>query len=116
MTEHELRRSPRQRVAAIAALRMDGLLNPCDQGIASVFDMSRCGIGLQTGQPPMLGQSVHLRISLDDVIHEVSARATRVDSDPLTHFYRVGLDWNASSEVELRFLDNVLEVADSLTT
>lgn len=111
MLENDLRRHPRLRIAALAAMRTGGLLNPTDQALGSVVDVSRSGIGLQTGQPPMVGQAVHLRISLDDEIHEVFARATRVERDQGANFYRVGLDWNVGSEAELKFLDEVFAVA-----
>lgn len=111
MLENDLRRNSRLRIAAMAAMQTKGKLNPNDQALGSVVDVSRSGIGLETGQPPMVGQQVFLRIALDDEIHEVRARTTRVDRLRGQCFFMVGLDWSDCSELELRFLDRVFEAA-----
>lgn len=106
--DDERRREPRVRVAATATLETFGVLNPNDQALCAVQDVSRSGIGLSTGQPPMRGQTVMLRLGLDDEIHELQTRATRVERKGTSNFYTVGLDWSSCSPEELSFLDRVL--------
>lgn len=102
------RRAPRVRVAAIAALETKGSLAPNDQALCSVLNMSRTGIGLDTGQPPLAGQRVLVRLCIDDVMHELSTRATRVQRRGASNFYDVGLDWSECTPMQLAFLDQVL--------
>lgn len=109
MTEDsDRRRSPRARVSAIASLETRGALNANDQAICMVRDMSRTGIGMETGQPPLVGQVVILRLVLDDESHELRTHATRVRRRGKGSFYEVGLDWSSCAEKELAFLDRVL--------
>jgi hypothetical protein len=96
------------RVAAFATLETRGRLNANDQALCSVLNVSRHGIGLQTGQPPMTGQGVILRLVLDDEMHELRTFATRVDRRGDTNFYDVGLDWSRCTPDQLDFLDQVL--------
>ena len=110
MDSQDRRRSHRVRVAASASLKTYGSLNANNQALCSVRDLSRNGIGLETGQPPTSGQGVTLRIALDDKIHELQTLATRVERCGTSHFYHVGLDWSGCSEEELKFLDEVLGV------
>ncbi len=110
LNDDERRRGPRIRVAATATLETGGVLNPNNQALCAVQDVSRSGIGLSTGQPPMRGQTVILRIALDDEIHELRTQATRVERKGTSNFYSVGLDWSSCSPDELSFLDRVLEV------
>ncbi|MFN3242412.1 MAG: PilZ domain-containing protein [Planctomycetota bacterium] len=110
MQHRERRRSTRVRVVAVATLETQGALSSNDQAVCTVQDLSRTGIGLETGQPPIKGQAVVLRISLDDETHELRTRAARVQVQPDSHFYRIGLDWSACSRSELAFLDRVLGV------
>ena len=84
-------------------------MNNNDQAMASVRDLSRTGIGLETGQPPLKGQTVLLRLSLGDEIIELTTRATRVQQLKGSHFYHVGLDWSNCSDEQLAFLDDVLD-------
>lgn len=111
--DDDRRRSPRVRVAAIATLETTGVLNPNDQALCAVRDVSRCGIGLQTGQPPMRGQKVHLRVALDDEVHEMVTIATRVNRCGAGNFYDVGLDWSSCTQEQLAFLDRVLQVIET---
>jgi len=110
MHDRDRRRSTRVRVVAVATLETQGALNANDQALCTVQDLSRNGIGLETGQPPIKGQAVILRISLDGETHELRTRAARVHNQPDSHFWRIGLDWSACSEFELAFLDRVLGV------
>lgn len=107
-------RAPRVSIAAIAALETFGQLNANNQALGSVRNVSRTGIGLETGQPPLCGQSVFLRISLDDEIHKVTARTTRVDRQGDSNFYVVGLDWSDCQTDQLAFLERVFEAAEEL--
>ena len=110
MDSQDRRRSQRVRVAASASLQTYGALNANNQALCSVRDLSRSGIGLETGQPPTSGQGVTLRIALDDQIHELQTRATRVERRGTSQFYHVGLDWGECTPEELQFLDDVLGV------
>ena len=60
-SEDDRRRHPRVRIAACATLETRGVLNAGDQAFCTVQDVSQTGIGLNTGQPPMVGQRVRLR-------------------------------------------------------
>jgi len=106
------RRADRVRVAAIATMETKGTLNANDQALCSVRNVSRTGIGVETGQPPIPGQAVMLRLALDDEMHELKTRATRVQRRGKSNFYEVGLDWNVCTEAQLSFLDKVLEVIE----
>jgi hypothetical protein len=106
------RRATRVRVAAVAALETQGRLAPNDQALCSVRNVSRTGIGLETGQPPLAGQRVLLRLCLDDAMHELRTTATRVQRRGSSNFYDVGLDWSECTEPQLAFLDRVLHHFD----
>ncbi|MBZ0151710.1 MAG: PilZ domain-containing protein [Planctomycetes bacterium] len=108
MKDDDRRRAPRVSVAAVASLETLGALNANNQALCTVRDVSRSGIGLQTGQPPIAGQAVVLRLALDDVIHELKTRATRVLRRGDSNFYDIGLDWSTCSPAQLKFLDDVL--------
>ncbi len=109
MTEDsDRRRSPRAQVAAIVSLETRGVLNANDQALGAVRNMSRTGIGLETGQPPLVGQTVILRLVLDEESHELRTRATRVQRRGRSNFYEVGLDWSNCATHALAFLDRVL--------
>ena len=110
MHQDERRRALRVRVVAVASLEACGSLNTNNQALCTVKDLSRTGIGLETGQPPIKGQGVLLRLSLDDEITEIKTRATRVNRKPGSHFYTLGLDWSTCSSEQLAFLDRVLGV------
>lgn len=103
------------RVAACATLETSGVLNACDQAFCTVQDVSRSGIGLHTGQPPLAGQRVRLRIGIDEEIHELTARATGVQRVGQGSFYRVGLDWTGCSPDQIAFLDRVLAVVEPVS-
>jgi len=110
MRQPEQRRATRVAVVAVASLEARGSLNSNDQGIGTVRNLSRTGIGLETGQPPLKGQNVTIRLSLDNELHELNTRATRVDRQGDSHFYQVGLDWSGCTEEELSFLDEALGI------
>lgn len=111
--DDDRRRQSRVRVAAIATLETSGTLNPNNQALCSVTDVSRTGIGLRTGQPPMRGQIVTLRVALDEEVHELRTLATRVNRCGSGNFYDVGLDWSSCSPEQLAFLDRVLAVIET---
>ena len=90
----------------------EGALNQNNQALCTVKNVSRTGIGLETGQPPLAGQSVIVRLALGDEMHEMRARAMRVRRRGTSSFYDVGLDWSGCSPVQLTFLDKVLEVVE----
>lgn len=96
------------RVAATATLETHGVLNANNQALCSVRDVSRSGIGLETGQPPMVGQGVLLRLALDEDVREIRTLATRVHRRGKGNFYEVGLDWSSCTKEQLEFLDKVL--------
>ncbi len=106
------RRSPRVRIAAVASLQTHGTLNANNQALCGVKDISRTGIGIETGQPPIPGQAVLLRLALDDTFHELKTRATRVRRRGQSNFFEVGLDWTRCSAPEMAFLDAVLAVVE----
>ncbi|MBL8725599.1 MAG: PilZ domain-containing protein [Planctomycetes bacterium] len=112
MRHDEHRRHPRAQLTAVAALQTLGRLNANDQGIATVRDVSRSGIGLRTGQPPLQGQAVILRLGIGDEILELTTLATRVRRCGDSHFYDVGLDWSNCSAEQLAFLDRFVELAE----
>jgi c-di-GMP-binding flagellar brake protein YcgR len=110
MDQQNRRRAIRVNVVAIASLEVCGQINPNDQALCTVRNLSRTGIGLETGQPPLKGQIVMLRLVLEDQLIEINARATRVMRKPNSYFYEVGLDWSSCTAEELQFLDRVLGV------
>ncbi|MBL8754322.1 MAG: PilZ domain-containing protein [Planctomycetes bacterium] len=95
----------------MAAIETKGTLNANNQALGSVRNVSRTGIGLETGQPPMVGQGVVLRIAYGDDLHELKTRTTRVVPGK-GNFYEVGLDWTSCSGTELAFLDEVLRAVE----
>lgn len=101
------------RVAAVASMETRGALNANNQAMGTVRDLSRSGIALETGQPPIPGQTVVLRIVLDDEIHEMRTRATRVDRRGDSHFFMVGLDWSDCTAAQMEFFDRVLGVLEN---
>lgn len=111
-SDEERRRTPRVRIAACATLETRGALNSNNQSFCSVRDVSRSGIGLETGQPPMVGQGVLLRVALDETVHELKTLATRVSRRGNGNFYEVGLDWSNCTEEQLQFLDEVLSTIE----
>jgi hypothetical protein len=111
--DDDRRRQPRVRVAAFATMETTGALNANNQALCAVKDVSRTGIGLTTGQPPMRGQTVIVRLALDDEIHELRTRATRVERNGTSNFYVVGLDWSLCSPDELSFLDRALSAVET---
>jgi hypothetical protein len=110
--DQDRRRNPRVRVAACATLQTKGVLNPNDQAFCSVRDVSQGGIGLETGQPPMVGQGVLVRVALDETVHELHTLATRVQRRGNSNFYEVGLDWSNCTPDQLEFLHEVLSVLE----
>ncbi len=60
----------------------------------------------------MAGQQVFLRVALDDEIHEVTTRATRVEQVVEGTFYEVGLDWSECTPEQLEFLERVFEAVE----
>ncbi len=110
--DQDRRRAPRVRVAAFASLETRGVLNPNNQALCAVRDVSRGGIGLETGQPPMIGQTVILRLALDDRVHELRTVATRVFRRGTSNFYELGLDWTNCSSEQLTFLDEVMKAVE----
>tara|TARA_R110002073_G_scaffold50853_3_gene134163 strand:- start:96 stop:452 length:357 start_codon:yes stop_codon:yes gene_type:complete len=108
MDHDNRRRSTRIGTVAVASLVACGKAYANDQALCTVRDISRTGIGLETGQPPIEGQDVMLRLSLDDEIIDIQPRTTRVERKPGSQFYQIGLDWSHCSETELAFLDRVL--------
>jgi hypothetical protein len=114
MTEEgDRRRAVRVRIAAIAAIETRGKLNANNQGLGTVRNVSRTGIGLETGQPPITGQRVLLRVALGDATHELPTRATRVQRRGATNFYDVGLDWQDCTTEQLAFLDDLLATIEA---
>lgn len=104
------RRATRVRVVALATLQTTDPRHACDQAVCTVRDISRVGIGLEAGQPPMRGQTVLLRLLLDDRVHELRTRATRVTRRGNSNYYEIGLDWHSCTPEQMAFLDEVLEV------
>ena len=108
MGQENRRRATRVAVVAVASLEARGAPNNNNQGMDSVRNLSRTGIRLETGQHPIKGQGVILRLSLGDEIIELATRATRVERQGDSHYYQVGLDWSDCTAAELSFLDEVL--------
>jgi hypothetical protein len=111
--DQDRRRSPRARVAAVASLETVGALNANNQGFSVVKNVSRTGIGLETGQPPIRGQAVILRLAMENQTHELRTRATRVTRRGTSNFYEVGLDWSSCTQEQMQFLDEILKVVES---
>ncbi len=101
----ERRKTQRQRLQAFAALETKGR-HPNDQAFCAVVDVSRSGIGLKTGQPPLQGQVVHLRLAIGDNIHTIAANASRIQKRD-AYTFDVGLDWSNCTDEEVAFLDEV---------
>jgi hypothetical protein len=110
--DQERRRGPRVKIAAFASLETCGRLNPNNQALCAVRDISRTGIGLETGQPPIPGQTVILRLAIDDRTHELLTQAIRVKRRGKGNFYQLGLDWSRCSPEQLAFLDELLQVVE----
>ena len=87
------RRGERVKIAAIATLETTGRYAG-NQALCTVRDLSRTGIGLETGQPPMPGQVVRLRLALGNRTFVLRTLAMRVERRPGSNFYSVGLDWS----------------------
>jgi hypothetical protein len=104
----ERRRGVRVRLAAVASLETRERRHASNQALSSVKNISRTGIGVETGQPPMVGHTVVLRIALGDTTHELMARTTRVQRRGAGNFHEVGLDWSSCTAEQLAFLDEVL--------
>lgn len=102
----------RVRLVAIATLESIGSRHANNQAVGTVRDVSRVGIGLETGQPPLKGQTVLLRLLLEDTIHELRTKVMRVVRRGDSNYYQIGLDWSECSPEQLSFLDKVLEVLD----
>jgi hypothetical protein len=103
---HDRRKTERRQVQAYAALETIGRF-PNDQAFSAVFDVSRSGIGVKTGQPPTNGQTVYLRLAMGETIHTLRTTATRVQKREGC-WYDVGLDWSNCKKEELAFLDEFL--------
>lgn len=104
------RRSSRQRFGALAALVAVGR-HPNDQAFSAVVDVSRHGICVRTGQPPIVGQPVFLRLAIDEEIHTLRTTVTRV-AKRQKGVYEVGLDWSSCSARELEFLERCIGAAE----
>ena len=114
MSNQDRRRSSRSRFAATAALFVHGRLLPNDQALCSVLNISRHGVGLETGQPPREGQHVLVRLAVGDEIHELQATTQRVEPiENRPNFYEVGLEWSQCSPKELEFLNRFVEKFDA---
>ena len=111
-TGKDTRRGKRVRVSGIATLETGGL-NATNQAVCTVRDLSRSGIGLETGQPPEVGQVVRLRLILNGNMVTLSTIATRVDRRANSNFYVIGLDWSRCKPEELVFLDKALEAVEA---
>ncbi len=106
MSDQDRRRSTRVKFIAYAAMETSGRFAN-DQAFCVAVDVSRHGIGLRTGQPPVAGQGVLLRLGIGDEIHTLRAVAAHVTRrGPET--YDVGLDWSATPAADLAFLDRYL--------
>lgn len=110
--DQDRRRSTRVRIAAVASLETIGTRSSNNQALSVVKNVSRTGIGLETGQPPTRGQSVILRLALGDETHELRTRTTRVQRRGTSNFYDVGLDWSSCTADQLAFLDEILRAID----
>jgi hypothetical protein len=88
---------------AVAALITGGRYTN-DQAFCVCVNVSRHGVGLRTGQPPGVGQTVVLRLAIDEEIHSllaVTKQVTKTGPD----WYHVGLDFGACTSQDLQFLD-----------
>src|SRR5688572_7069954 len=106
MAAADRRRSKRVLFKAVAAM-VTGGRHMNDQAFCVCVNVSRHGIGLRTGQPPIVGQTVVLRLAIGDEIHSLLAitkQITRAGKD----WYHVGLDWSSCSKPELQFLDRYI--------
>lgn len=92
----------------MATMAVRNLRTHLDQSLGSVKNVSRTGILVETGQPPLVGDVVLLRLAIGERIHELRATATRVAQRERSHFYEVGLDWRDTPPEQLVFLDDVL--------
>jgi hypothetical protein len=110
-TGKDTRRGKRVKASGIATLETGGL-NATNQAVCTVRDLSRSGIGLETGQPPEVGQVVRLRLVLNGQMVTLSTIATRVDRRLGSNFYVIGLDWSRCKPDELAFLDTALKAVD----
>lgn len=110
-TGKDTRRGKRVKISGIATLETGGL-NATNQAVCTVRDLSRSGIGLETGQPPEVGQVVRLRLVLNGQMVTLSTIATRVDRRANSNFYVIGLDWSRCKPDELAFLDEVLKAVE----
>jgi hypothetical protein len=90
-----------------------GTRNANNQGLGVVRNVSRTGIGIETGQPPLRGQMVILRLAIDDVTHELRTHAVRVQRRGAGNFYEVGLDWTSCTPEQLSFLDKILQLVET---
>lgn len=81
--------------------------------MGAVKNLSRTGICVETGQPPLTGERVMLRLAIDDEIHELKTTATRVTRRGNSNFYEVGLDWRTFSPEQTKFLDQLLEFLEN---
>lgn len=106
------RRATRVRIAAVAALETVGMRGGNNQGLSVVKNVSRTGVGIETGQPPIKGQTVILRLALGDATHALQARTTRIKRRGTSNFYEVGLDWSGCTTEQLAFLDEILKVVE----
>ena len=113
MEQDNRRRAQRLPVVAVASLQTCGSMNVNNQAFCTVQDLSKTGIGLETGQPPVEGQGVILRLALGDEIVEIKTRATRVTQKPGSHFYSLGLDWGTCSSEQLAFFERVLGATEN---
>ena len=95
--DQDRRRAVRVRVAAVASLETRDWRYANDQAFAVVKNVSRTGIGLETGQPPIVGQRVLLRLAIGERTHEIETITTRVVRRGQSNFYLVGLDWSDAS-------------------
>lgn len=84
-----------------------------NQALGAVKNLSRTGICIETGQPPLTGDRVMLRLAIDDRIHELKTTATRVTRRGSSNFYEVGLDWRLCSPEQLTFLDDLLRFLEA---
>jgi hypothetical protein len=107
------RRTTRVRLSAVATLETTGTRFGNNQAVCAVKDVSRLGIGLETGQPPQKGQTVILRLLLDDRVHELRTRAKRVTRRGDGDYYAIGLDWSECTREQLDFLDEVLRAVEA---
>ena len=80
-----------------------------NQALGAVKNLSRTGICVETGQPPLTGDRVNLRLAIADQVHELQTTATRVSRRGTSNFYEVGLDWRLCTSEQLAFLDELLE-------